>query len=518
MKLSLQLKMGQQLTMTPQLQQAIRLLQLSTLDLQQEIHSALESNPMLELDEGNDDFHAKEDAAAETNSESSSSSDEFSADRVISSKDSKDTSEYSASSDGDGDDNRWEESRPQDLSVDSSWDDVYQSSYTSGGSGSGSGEGDSMDFESRNSVTETLQDHLMWQLNLTPMSDADRLIGLALIDAIDANGMLTVSVDSIHASLIRSLDIDPDEVLAVLHRIQQFDPVGVGYRDLAECLMIQLKQFEGELLTTAVKHAKIVVKDHLQLLGSRDYAQLMRLTRLKEPELRDAITVIEQLNPRPGSDIAPPSTSYIVPDVIVTKDNSTGRWLVELNPETAPKIRINSGYASLVKRADNSSDNSYLRDNLQEARWFIKSLQSRNETLMKVATRIVEHQKSFFEYGEEAMKPLVLHDIAEAVSMHESTISRVTTQKYMHTPKGIFELKYFFSSHVSTAGGGECSSTAIRALIKKLVAAENTRKPLSDSKITKLLEDQGINVARRTIAKYRESLAIPPSNERKRLV
>ena len=272
------------------------------------------------------------------------------------------------------------------------------------------------------------------------------------------------------------------------------------------------------MLTTPVKHAKIVVKDHLQLLGNRDYAQLMRLTRLKEPELRDAIAVIEQLNPRPGSDIAPPSTSYIVPDVIVTKDARTGRWLVELNPETAPKIRINSGYASLVKRADNSSDNNYLRDNLQEARWFIKSLQSRNETLMKVATRIVEHQKGFFEYGEEAMKPLVLHDIAEAVSMHESTISRVTTQKYMHTPKGIFELKYFFSSHVSTASGGECSSTAIRALIKKLVAAEDTRKPLSDSKITKLLEDQGINVARRTIAKYRESLAIPPSNERKRLV
>lgn len=516
MKLSLQLKLGQQLTMTPQLQQAIRLLQLSTLDLQQEIHQALESNPMLELDEGLDDYHAKEDAAAETNSESSASSDEYSADRVISTASSNDLDSDDFSTSESRDDNRWEESIPQELSVDSSWDDVYQSTYTTGSGGSGDGE--SMDFESRNSVTETLQDHLMWQLNLTPMSDADRLIGLALIDAIDTNGMLTTSIDAIHASLIRSLDIDPDEVLAVLHRIQQFDPVGVGYRDLAECLMIQLQQFENDAITPAVKHAKIVVKDHLQLLGSRDYAQLMRVTRLKEHELRDAISVIEQLNPRPGADIAPPSTTYIVPDVIVTKDNDTGRWLVELNPETAPKIRINPGYASLVRRADNSSDNNYLRDNLQEARWFIKSLQSRNETLMKVATRIVEHQKGFFEYGEEAMKPLVLHDIAEAVSMHESTISRVTTQKYMHTPKGIFELKYFFSSHVSTAGGGECSSTAIRALIKKLVASENPRKPLSDSKITKLLEDQGINVARRTIAKYRESLAIPPSNERKKLV
>ncbi len=513
MKMSLQLKLGQSLTMTPQLQQAIRLLQLSTLDLQQEIHQALESNPMLELDEGTDEFHAKADAGTEQNSESNISSDEFSADRILN------TESYEKSDNQqlqDQDENRWEEHIPEELSVDTSWEDVYQSSYTS--SSNGSSEGDGLDFESRNSATETLQDHLMWQLNLTPMSDPDRLIGLAIIDAIDANGMLTSTIDSIHASLIRSLDIDPEEVVAVLHRIQQFDPVGVGYRDLAECLLIQLQQFTDSELTPAIRHAKIIVKDHLQLLGNRDYAQLMRLTRLKEPELRDAIAIIEGLNPRPGSDIAPPSTTYIVPDVIVSKDSDTGRWLVELNPDTAPKIRINPDYASLVRRADSSSDNNYLRDNLQEARWFIKSLQSRNETLMKVATRIVEHQKGFFEYGEEAMKPLVLHDIAEAVNMHESTISRVTTQKYMHTPKGIFELKYFFSSHVSTAGGGECSSTAIRALIKKLVAAENARKPLSDSKITKLLEAQGINVARRTIAKYRESLSIPPSNERKKLI
>lgn len=513
MKLSLQLKLGQTLTMTPQLQQAIRLLQLSTLDLQQEIHQALESNPMLEIDEGTDELHAKQDEAAQQNVESNTSSDEFSADRSINNDSSNDNN-------ADLDSNHWEENIPTELAVDSSWDDVYESSYTSVGQSSNNydSEGEGSDFESRNSATESLQDHLMWQLNLTPMSDADRLIGLSIIDGIDANGMLTVSIDSIHASLIRSLDIDPEEVVAVLHRIQQFDPVGVAYRDLSECLLIQLKQIAKEDLTPAVINAKTIVQDHLALLGSRDYAQLMRLTKLKEPELRDAISVIEQLNPRPGSDIAPPSTTYIVPDVIVSKDAESGRWRVELNPETAPKIRINSDYASLVKRADSSNDNNYLRDNLQEARWFIKSLQSRNETLMKVATRIVEHQVGFFEYGEEAMKPLVLHDIAEAVGMHESTISRVTTQKYMHTPKGIFELKYFFSSHVSTAGGGECSSTAIRALIKKLVAGENVRKPLSDSKITKLLEDKGINVARRTIAKYRESLSIPPSNERKRLV
>jgi RNA polymerase sigma-54 factor len=282
--------------------------------------------------------------------------------------------------------------------------------------------------------------------------------------------------------------------------------------------MLQLAQIESPELEKAVRNAKLVISEHIDLLGNRDYAQLMRRTKFKEGELSEAITIIESLNPRPGASICPPSTSYVVPDVIVSKDSSSGKWKVELNPETAPKIRINSGYAALVKRADTSDDNNYLRDNLQEAKWFIKSLQSRNETLMKVSTRIVEHQKGFLEYGEEAMKPLVLHDIAEAVSMHESTISRVTTQKYMHTPRGIFELKYFFSSHVSTKGGGECSSTAIRAIIRKLVAAENTNKPLSDSKITNLLEEKGINVARRTIAKYRESLSIPPSNERKRLV
>ena len=254
----------------------------------------------------------------------------------------------------------------------------------------------------------------------------------------------------------------------------------------------------------------------MHLLGTRDYAQLMRRTRLKEEQLKHTINLIQTLNPRPGDSVARNNTEYVVPDVFVRKVNN--RWLVDLNPDVAPKLRINNDYASMVKRADNSADNNYLKDNLQEARWFLKSLQSRNETLMKVATCIVEHQLNFFEYGDEAMKPMVLADIAADVEMHESTISRVTTRKYMHTPRGIYELKYFFSSHVSTSSGGECSSTAIRALIKKLVASENPRKPLSDNKITNLLAEQGIEVARRTIAKYRESLQIPPSNERKRLV
>ncbi len=497
MKLSLQLKLGQQLTMAPQLQQAIRLLQLSTPDLQQEIHEALESNPMLELDEG-------------------SESDEPTAGEF------KEASTVSENSNGEpanavsinGEEPSWQDQIPNDLSVDSNWDDVYPTSLSS----PQNFDSEQMDFEARNSAIETLQDHLLWQLNLTPMSESDEAIGLAIIDAIDANGMLTIDVESIHTGFDPGYEIELDEVVAVLHRIQQFDPIGVGYRNLSECLLIQLNQIEDSEQSKLLQNAKLIISEHIDLLGHRDYAQLMRKAKLKEPELRETIALIESLNPRPGAAISPASTTYIVPDVIVTKQTESGQWKVELNLETAPKIRINDNYASLIKRADSSDDNNYLRDNLQEARWFIKSLQRRNETLMKVATRIVEHQKGFLEYGEEAMKPLVLNDIAEAVDMHESTISRVTTQKYMHTPRGVFELKYFFSSHVTTKGGGECSSTAVRAIIKELIAAENARKPLSDSKITKLLEAKGINVARRTIAKYRESLSIPPSNERKRLV
>ena len=501
MKLSLQLKLGQQLTMTPQLQQAIRLLQLSTLDLQQEIHQALESNPMLELIENSedDDIITPADSSTTTDPKAASEAEPNTATR--------DNAELNS------DDNDWQNDTPNDLGVDTHWDDIYPGTSPQ----SSSFDGDSTDFESRTSAEGTLQDHLLWQHNLTHISEQDASIALAIIDAIDSNGMLTVDLESIHSGFDSDLEIEIDEIVAVLHRIQQFDPIGVGYRNLSECLMLQLEHIDSPGNEKAIRNAKLVISEHIDLLGNRDYAQLIRRTKLKEAELSEAIAMVESLNPRPGSSICPPSTSYVVPDVIVNKDSTSGKWKVELNPETAPKIRINSSYASLIKRADTCNDNNYLRDNLQEAKWFIKSLQSRNETLMKVSTRIVEHQKGFLEYGEEAMKPLVLHDIAETVSMHESTISRVTTQKYMHTPRGIFELKYFFSSHVSTKGGGECSSTAIRAIIRKLVAAENTKKPLSDSKITNLLEEKGINVARRTIAKYRESLAIPPSNERKRL-
>jgi len=509
MKLSLQLKLGQQLTMTPQLQQAIRLLQLSTLDLQQEIQEALESNPLLEIDESSD----TNDSSDSRDEGDFSRNDEFTANINSQSSESNQKPEQDQNDDFASGDNWEDKSIPDELSTDSSWEDIYTNTTLPSSSSSGSSS-DDFDFESRNSKVDTLQDHLNWQLNLTPMSDGDRLIAMAIIDAIDPNGQLTVTIESIHASLIRELDIDEEEVLAVLHRIQQFDPVGVGYRDLKESLSLQLKHIDQDF--PGVETAERIIANHLSHLASHDYSHILKALKLKESELKEALKIILSLNPRPGSEITESDTTYVIPDVFVTKKN--GVWQAELNPETAPKIRVNPEYAMLANSKSSDSDNTFIKENLQEARWFIKSLHSRNETLMKVSNKIIEHQAGFLDYGDEAMKPLVLHDIAEAVGMHESTISRVTTQKYMHTPRGIFELKYFFSSHVGTEGGGECSSTAIRALIKKLVASENPQKPLSDSKITQLLSDQGINIARRTIAKYRESLSIAPSNERKRLL
>ena len=517
MKQSLQLKLGQSLTMTPQLQQAIRLLQLSTLDLQQEIQEALDSNPMLEVEE-NQDGPESENKSDNDKSDSDTPNDERPDREFEERPDREFEGESSQRTETDSDvgatDSEWSDEIPQDLPVDTSWDDVYDSGTST--LPSSNYDGDDSDFESRRSTTESLYDHLMWQLNLTPLSDRDRVIAMAIIDAVEPSGLLSCTLEEIYEGLADGLEeLELDEVQAVQHRLQQFDPSGVCSANLTECLLVQLAQFDPAT-TPMLEEARIIVAQYLQLLASRDYRQLMRKTRLKEPELALAVNLIKTLTPHPGDAIASGETEYVVPDVFVEKRGD--RWMVELNPDIAPRLRINPGYASLVKRADSSRENTFLKNNLQEARWFLKSLQSRNETLLKVATCIVEKQRGFLEYGAEAMKPLVLHDIAELVEMHESTISRVTTQKYMHTPQGIFELKYFFSSHVSTDSGGECSSTAIRAIIKKLVAAENPRKPLSDSKITDMLGEQGIQVARRTIAKYRESLNIPPSNERKSLV
>ena len=492
MKQSLQLKLGQQLTMTPQLQQAIKLLQLSTLDLQQEIQLVLDSNPLLEVAEEDGEVDTAEPEIRELASDGPMESIDADANEGITP------------------DNDWSDSMPDDLPVDTQWEDLVPSSAPP----PAAAESSDYDLDGRNSSTDSLRDELLWQLGLTRLSDTDRVIALTIIDATADNGRLEASVEELHEQLAEELDIELDEVVAVLHRLQRFEPTGVCARDLRECLLIQLQQLPAD--TPWLEQARVLINRHIGQLGSGDYAQILRRTRLKEEELKAVLALVQTLDPYPGESIGEDTTEYIVPDVFVSKRN--GRWMVELNPDIAPRLRINNEYASLIKRADASSDNTFLRDNLQEARWFLKSLQSRNETLMKVASKIVERQRNFLEYGEEAMKPLVLHDIAEEVEMHESTISRVTTRKYMHTPRGIFELKYFFSSHVATTSGGECSSTAIRALIRKLVAAENPRKPLSDNKITLLLEEQGIQVARRTVAKYRDTLFIPPSNERKRLV
>ncbi|MCV6591068.1 MAG: RNA polymerase factor sigma-54 [Marinobacterium sp.] len=505
MKQSLQLKIGQHLTMTPQLQQAIRLLQLSTLDLQQEIQEALDSNPLLETSEDDQDTPSA-DSGNEATEQTPPASEEQTTNATepltASTNETDDTPQAEDS---------WQDDIPDELGIDSSWEDTFQSSTVSS---------DVAEMPQDNdSAEETLQDHLLWQLNLTPMSETDQLIAAAIIDGITPDGYLSVSLEDIHEHFRQSQpaqfhDVELDEAEAVLRRVQQFDPAGIAARDLSECLHLQLIQMPVN--TPLRKEALLLVDKHLNLLGSRDYRTLMRRTRMKEPQLQSVIELIQSLNPKPGAIIASGKAEYVIPDVIVEKVK--GIWTVSLNPEIAPRLRVNSSYADLIRRADNSPDNTYLKNHLQEARWFIKSLLSRNETLLKVAREIVARQSEFLDHGEEAMKPMVLHDIAEAVDMHESTISRVTTQKFMHTPRGIFELKYFFSSHVSTADGGAASSTAIRAVIKKLVAAENPAKPLSDNKIAQLLDEQGIKVARRTIAKYREAMAIPPSNERKRLV
>jgi RNA polymerase sigma-54 factor len=346
------------------------------------------------------------------------------------------------------------------------------------------------------------------------MSETDREIAAAIIDAVNDDGYLCQPLEEIHQGLDPALAVEFDEVEAVLHRVQRFDPVGVAARDVGECLLLQLQPLAAD--TPWLDQARLLLSEHLDLLASRDLNQLVRRSRLSKDEIVAALRLIQSLNPRPGSTMRGVEAQYVVPDVYVFKRE--GRWRVELNPESSPKLRINQQYAGMVRRADTSNDNQTLRNHLQEARWFLKSLQNRNETLMKVASCIVEHQRAFLEYGDEAMKPLVLRDIAEAVEMHESTVSRVTTQKYMHTPRGIFEFKYFFSSHVGTTDGGECSSTAIRAMIRKLIADEPPRKPLSDSRIAQLLRDQGIEVARRTVAKYREAMSIASSTERKRLI
>ena len=517
--------------MTPQLQQAIRLLQLSTVELEQEIQDALETNLMLEeaVEDGSQEPTSLDppdtpldvvefDAQAAQTLEASEAA-ENSVDLISPGSDAPIVSDAPISDpeiDGDSipdtSDEISSDNMSDDLPVDSLWEDTWEDSFLTG---TYAGDDDGTDYiDTRNSEAVSIQSHLLDQINLLNLSPIDMAIALFIVDGLDVEGMLTVSIEDILAGLPEEEGVEEDEVHAVLNLIQHLDPIGIAARDLRECLLIQLADMDPDTPWRA--HAINIVENYLELLGNHDYAFLQRKTRLKEHQLKEAIDLIRMVNPRPGGAIAPSNTEYIDPDVIVRKND--GRWTVELNPRSSPRIRVNPSYAGLVRRGDTSSDNTQMRDHLQEAKWFIKILQQRNDTLLKVATKIVDFQRGFFEYGEHAMKPLVLHDIAEAVELHESTISRVTTHKYMRTPAGVFELKYFFSSHVSTHTGGEVSSTAIRAHIKRLVTEENPRKPLSDSKIASILADEDIKVARRTIAKYRESLNIPPSNERKQLV
>ncbi len=484
MKLSVGLKVANSLSLTPQLQQAIRLLQLSSLELEQEIQIQLDSNPLLE----------KVEEQSSIESLSTLQDQE---------RDNKDlTNELNANH------------LPDDLPVDTDWDDVYTHQPTSLGS---------PEYEEREDNRQGhlgLKEHILEQINLLHFSDVDRLIAHCIVDSLDEKGFLDAEIAEITASvqhLLETMDyedeVEDDEVLVVLKHIQHLDPPGVASRNLAECLLVQLESLP---VHQAYRCEAIKLLNHYELLISNELPKLIKQTGLNPEQLKCAVDLLKTLKAYPGMEFEEKDSDYQIPDVVVMKKND--HWQVQLNQDVMPKLRVNSFYASMIKRADQSNDNQYLRNQMLDAKNFIKSVDERHKTLLKVATCIVEHQKIFLEIGAEGMKPLVLRDIAEEVELHESTVSRVTTNKFMLTPRGLFELKYFFSSHVATTSGGEASSIAIRAKIKKLISEENPRKPLSDNIIANLLKQDGIDVARRTVAKYRESLHIPSSSERKVLI
>lgn len=486
MRQSLQLRLGQQLTMTPQLQQAIRLLQLSSLDLQTEIQALLDSNLMLERADDSSEAPAPSEMPAPQPSEVSA-----------------ETEINAATAD----------TLPDQLPVDSAWEDIYES--YDGATAYSRGEDEDWDpYERYSGAGESLRDYLYWQMRLTRFNEQELAIATAIIDAINESGYLSLPLEDLCQSVQHEFPVTLAEAEAVLKQIQHFDPQGVAARHPAECLLLQLEMLPED--TPWLAEARRLVEHHLDMLADRDFNGLMRRLKVSREALQGIISLIQSLNPHPGARLSSEAPQYVTPDVLVYRQRQS--WRVELNPENAPKLRINARYAALARRSAQNSDADCLKNHLQEARWFLKSLQNRNETLLKVATCIVERQRDFLEHGDEYMKPLILRDVAEALGMHESTISRVTTQKYMHTPRGIYELKYFFSSHVGANDGGECSSTAVRAMIRKLIQSENPGKPLSDDKIAKLLSVEGIQVARRTVAKYREAMAIPSSSDRKRLV
>ncbi len=470
MRPSLQLKLSQHLALTPQLQQSIRLLQLSTLELEQELEKYLLENPLLEREE-------EEYAPPQT---------------LPGSNESGEPSSEPAES---------EPSNETSSIEDESWSGE-EGSYAST-SGSFDEEGEFQDIQA---ATTSLREHLFWQLGLMTIPERDRTLVECLIEALDDDGYLTQSLEELAEVLPPELEIDPEELQIALRRLQYFDPTGVGARNAQECLALQLLALPAD--ETQVLALKIV-RGHLDLLAARDFVKLKKMTGCDDDALRAAQYLIRSLNPRPGAQYAVLDARYITPDIVVRK--LRGHWTVNVNSDAFPRLRINQLYAQILGKQRGSG----LSGQLQEARWLIKNVQQRFDTILRVGQAIVDRQRQFLDHGEVAMRPLVLREIADVLGLHESTISRVTTQKYMATPRGIFELKYFFGSHVATETGGACSATAIRALIKQMVSAEEPKKPLSDSQMSEILGQQGIVVARRTIAKYREALNIPPVNLRK---
>lgn len=478
MKPALQFRLNQQLTLTPQLQQAIRLLQLSQLELEMELRQIAEGNPLLEFEE--------ESAPAEEDENI------FEAEVVTP------TPEHEGDETPEWADGGGSSEAPIDFTI-------------GAGSGSGNTRGDE-DFEPQNAAPETLQQHLLWQLNLAPFSPRQRIIATVVIDALSNDGYLLDGVEAVLAALPASLKATFEEVDAVRRQLQRFDPTGVASLDLRDCLRVQLEQFDRA--TPQRDLAMLIVASDLELLARNDIARLARKLHATEEKITTAALLIRGLNPRPGAALDATPVEYIAPDVYAVKDGN--RWRVSLNPDCQPRLGLNQHYCGLIAQA-RGADASWMRGQLQEARWLIKSLESRAETLIKVSDAIVRRQSAFLDYGPEAMHPLVLREVAEEVGMHESTISRVTTRKYIHTPRGTFELKHFFSSGVSTEDGGGASATAIQAMLRKLIDAEDARKPLSDQSLAEELQGKGIQVARRTVAKYREALRIPSSSERQRV-
>jgi RNA polymerase sigma-54 factor len=482
LKPALQLRLGQQLTMTPQLQQAIRLLQLPVLELQAQIREALESNVMLESED--------ESASLET------------AELEVPQFETPTPSAQPAETPTSNDTERAE--RDSDLD-EQDWSDAQ---ITGPSETPWSGDDVSQDFSDARG--ETLQEHLTWQLEMSRLSERDMRIGAAIIDAINDDGYVIESLDEIARNLQPEIVAAAAEVERVLAHVQAMDPAGVGARSVSECIELQLRQLDPQ--TQGRDTALIIAANYLDQVADQQYALLRRQLRVTEEEMEHALVLVRACQPRPGSSVHSVPAEYIVPDVFVRRTERG--WAVDINPASLPRIRVNQSYAGLIGR---SADHAMLRTQLQEARWLIRSLEIRNETLLKVARCIVQRQSAFLEHGDESMQPMILKDVAEAVQMHESTISRVTTNKYMHTHRGVFEFRYFFSSHVAASDGSEMSSTAIRAKIRKLVSAEEPDKPLSDSRIAEILSREGVLVARRTVAKYREALGIPPSSERKKV-